>query len=656
MAHRYPFIVTLSKPFYKYALNNSVIPFAYILFYLYQSAHFQKEYELIGSLSIVYNLLLFLAGVLVFVYLSFGFFYFLVKILPRCCRQSFGKVKKTQPYRWLYKAIEKDKEKKVSESLEAESEKGDVETYIMTWRKIARTAYYKHYTKEHFKRVFYYQHRNAFIYVLFILSFIILRGLIKDYAHLIIPAAASFQIMLTVTILIISMFYIVFRNWTFFVLSLVIVAALLVSPAKILSYNDNAYGLDYSVSGKKAKINPFDHGNFASDSLQTIQILDRWLERNTDMQHPEKKPKLVVVSTSGGGLKLAVWTYYALSYADSCLDGKLLDHTELMTGASGGMLGAAFVRELCLRRKTGVSDFHPADENLKNISKDILNPVFYTYSMSDWFFRLQKFRYANKYYFKDRAYMFEQTLNRNLGPVLDKPLIAYRKPEQEALVPMLVLSPAIENTGAQLIISPQNVSYLTKTMPGEVIRNMEFRYNYRAFNADSLRFLSAIRMNATFPYVSPEVNMPGEPHLAITDAGLSDNFGYITAFRFIVTFKEWIEKNTSGVVMILVYENDRKKIYSIHKNILYRYIRPMGSLFDDWSFVQKNNYLASLLSLNKMLPGKFFMVPLSFGNGKEHIALSWHLTKKEKQILLQNIHSDENKKAINLLRGLLDSE
>ncbi len=652
MAHRYPFIVTLSKPFYKYAINNSFIPLIYLLFYLYQSASFQASYELIDALTISFNLLAFLLGVNLFVFVSFGFFFLIVRKVPNWFKPQRAFLNKSKLFKWVWRIKEKDKAFKIKEAPIRENQANGVEIYIKSWKQISRTGRFKHYKEEAFSRVFYYQHRNAFYYVLFILGFILIRGLAKDQPAMILPAAASFQLMLTITILVISLFYILFRRWTFAILSLIILIAAFASPDKILSYNNNGYGLNYNLSGKRAEIKLRDYGNYHKDSLSTVNILNRWLKRNTNEQTGQK-PKMVVICSSGGGLKMAVWTYYALAYADSCLNGKLLQHTELITGASGGMLGAAYIRELYLRKQKGLSNLKPNGQNLTNISKDILNPVFYTFSMSDWFFRLQTFRYQGKTYYKDRAYMFEQTINRNLGPILDKPLYAYHKYEQNAEIPLLIFSPTIENTGAQLIISSQNVSYLTKTTPGEIIRNIEFRHNYKNFGADSLRFLSAIRMNASFPYVSPDVLLPGNPQLVVMDAGMNDNFGYLTAFRFITNFKQWIEKNTSGIILIQLNENDNPKIYTLHPNILYRLLRPMGSLFDDWGYIQKNNYLAMLQSLKKLLPGKFQMIPLTFGNKKEHIALSWHLTKKEKQLLLEAIHHDENKNAINKLYELL---
>ncbi len=73
---------------------------------------------------------------------------------------------------------------------------------------------------------------------------------------------------------------------------------------------------------------------------------------------------------------------------DSLLKGKLLKHTFLMTGASGGMLGAAYFRELYLRQQEG----EDARRRLKlydslyceKISRDLLNSVFSSFAVNDF--------------------------------------------------------------------------------------------------------------------------------------------------------------------------------------------------------------------------------------------------------------------------------
>jgi hypothetical protein len=63
-------------------------------------------------------------------------------------------------------------------------------------------------------------------------------------------------------------------------------------------------------------------------------------------------------------------------------------------------------------------------------------------------------------------------------------------------------------------------------------------------------------MNATFPYVLPNVWLPSSPVIDVMDSGFRDNFGQETSTRFLQIFREWIQKNTSAVVVIQI--RDRK--------------------------------------------------------------------------------------------------
>ena len=67
-----------------------------------------------------------------------------------------------------------------------------------------------------------------------------------------------------------------------------------------------------------------------------------------------------------------------------------------------------------------------------------------------------------------------------------------------------------------------------------------------------MRLLTALRMNATFPYVLPNVWLPSEPVIDVMDAGLRDNYGPETVVRFVQVFEDWIKENTSGVVLIQI--------------------------------------------------------------------------------------------------------
>ena len=76
---------------------------------------------------------------------------------------------------------------------------------------------------------------------------------------------------------------------------------------------------------------------------------------------------MVFVCASGGGHRASMFTMAMLQYADSTCGGKLMKQTVLMTGASGGMLGVAYFRELYY-------------QNYLQQNKINLNDKKYTYS------------------------------------------------------------------------------------------------------------------------------------------------------------------------------------------------------------------------------------------------------------------------------------
>ena len=123
---------------------------------------------------------------------------------------------------------------------------------------------------------------------------------------------------------------------------------------------------------------------------------------------------------------------------------------------------------------------------------------------------------------------------------------------------MLFITPGILNDGRGLFISPQYISYMTHpfadslfdpyTTPGGV----EMLRMFEQQDAANLRFSTALRMNATFPYITPAVQMPSDPVIEVIDAGMRDNYGLKNSLHFLFVFKDWIKANTSGVVLLQI--------------------------------------------------------------------------------------------------------
>ncbi len=372
-----------------------------------------------------------------------------------------------------------------------------------------------------------------------------------------------------------------------------------------------------------------------------------------------------------------MWTMRSLQVTDSILRGDLMKHTFLMTGASGGLVGASYYRELYLRQLTQPGLALHQSFYLNNIAKDNLNVIAFTMIVSDFLFQFGQFKYGGQRYFKDRGYAFEQQLNQNTGNVLDKPLIAYRNPEREAQIPLLILSPTIINDGRKLYISPQPISYLNAALPDSLetgfpkLKGVEFRRLFREQGADSLRFLSALRMNATFPYITPTVSLPSEPVMEIMDAGLADNYGVSDAMRFLYVFREWISQHTSGVILLSIRDSPKETPIEANKtqSLLDKIVTPVGSLYSNWSHwqdIQNDNsvqYAKEWLDVPLLRADLIYTahryapdsVTISSPQNRKpaRASLSWRLTEREKSSIRQAIFAPRNRQTIRQLQQWL---
>ena len=635
MGHKFPFIATLSRAFTKYALNNSIIPLVFIITYLVQSIRFQAHYEFIASKNIFWNLIFYILGLIIITLLSFLYF-IIMNDTRKYVNKKIRFLKKTWLSKWFKEYSERDKDWKLKDAPEDNEGKERIEYYMKSLTKIAKSRDFSHYDKEILTKAFHYQHLNSFGYILLFLGIIIFRGLSKDVDYLIIPAGASFFLFFTVISLIVSGFYVIFKSWVPVALLFTVLVINYWPLFSFTSYNNLAFGLDYN---KELKLSLYSNNDdYRKDIKQTLSILEHW--KNKNVSAVNKKPKMILVATSGGGLKLALWTYYSLAYADSLMQGELLKHTQLITGASGGMVGAAYLRELYKEKQEGVIKSYYKKEYIDRLSKDILNPILYSFSMSDWFFRLQKFEYNRRLYYKDRAYMFEQKLNKNLNYILNKTLASYRFAEKNAAIPMMIFSPTILNVGTKLIISPFSLTYLSQNQTKE-LKDIDFMHTYKSCDADNLRFLTVLRMSAGFPFVSPNTSLPGRPRITVLDAGLNDNWGYTLSSNFILTFKKWIDKNTSGIIIINIDEA-KKFNYDDKPFIFSNILKPFGFMIGDWSNTQKVNYHAMQISLRKSLRVPVHFINFRLVSKEQKLSLSWHLSKREKKIILESMKQPSN--------------
>ncbi|MFK7953508.1 MAG: patatin-like phospholipase family protein [Ekhidna sp.] len=667
--HRFRFIGVLERPFTKFSVNNSLIPLITLCIYVGMIIRFQLNNEFVSSSQLLINILGLLFGIGIFLILIIFYFRLTNKDI---FKYLAGTVDKTLRKNQL------SRERMMAKLNENKKDKYNVKSYLDLKLKVRSTERIVDFSnREAVLKVFDQNHFNSVIVELIIIGVILLLGLFMEYSIFQIPAAASAMLIFAIIVMLVGAISFWFKGWGMaFAFTLFMVANFGVKTGLKKGINQ-ASGINYDTTKADYSFDRLSltHSKeqFVHDQLHMLQTLENW---KTKWENPQKQ-KMVFLCISGGGQRSALWTVNSLLKADSTLNGTLLDQTFLITGASGGLIGAAYYREM-YRQNNRIALSNRRDELLKNMGKDNLNPVIFSLLVNDLFFKLQSHEYAGRTYTTDRGYTFEQNLNTNLGNTLNKKLSDYKTDEEDAKIPTLILSPTIANDGRKLYISTQPVSFMGRSSEileddNEKIRAVDFQTLFRANAPQDLSFLSALRMSASFPYITPNISLPSEPRVEIMDAGISDNFGISDAVRFIHVFKNWIAKNTDGVVVLVIRDTKSNTPIESTPNpsIVDRMTYPIASVYNNLQTMQDINNDARLEQMKDWFDGDVDVIEIaydSFANELiedgtktkkdkeiERASLSWHLNSREKQNIIDNINIKSNQEAIKDLKKVLET-
>jgi hypothetical protein len=686
---KFTFCGTLSNPFSKFFVNNSLIPLIITIIYFYYFIAYQQSYDKNSAAQITWRVAGLASGIILAAFILFIYF---VNTNQDIFRFLAARVDKR---------LKKSKIVKVNVLHRLQSTQGSkirIDYYLDNYLRLIKIDKSQIIDYQTVLKIFDQNHLNAVIIQITIFLVVLLVGTLRDFPAFQIPAGASLMLLFALILMAAGALNYWLRGWSFTATIIIILLLNYVMREHILTGKYEAYGLNYNV--KKAdyslhKVKQMvNDSTYKQDFSTTLLALENWKQK-VRPKNSEKKPKMIFLCFSGGGQRAAVWAMRTLQVCDSILNGQLIRQTMLMTGASGGLVGAGYFRELYLRRelfKRGdiLDPVNPYDEKyLSNIAQDNLNAIVFSLVVNDLFFGFQTFDYAGQTYYKDRGFAFEQQLNRNTGGVLDKPLCDYREYELLSYIPMMILAPTIVNDGRKLYISPLNVSYMSvprldaPRFLNQKTKGIEFLRFFEEQNSERLRFLSALRMSATFPYVTPNVRMPSQPEMEIMDAGLSDNFGVADAVRFLYTFKKWITENTSGVIFVSIRDTQKDKPIekTIEQSLFTRIFTPVTSLFQNLEYLQDisndnmiefaQGWFGKGFGIHRI---EFQYIPLPSRQRKipeqilpdgqkipaqqlvtiERAPLSWRLTEKEKENIKQAIFNFQNRNAIKQLKKLLE--
>nr|MBA4166316.1 patatin-like phospholipase family protein [Chitinophagaceae bacterium] len=594
--------------------------------------------ELMSTSEIILFASGFILGMILLVAISFLYFFRADKSISRILAPVMADPK-------LFREKFKPSEKKIYQSRLIK-----VEWYFNAKFGLKKTRDVTHYSHEFFETVFSRHHFAAVISIFISFLFLILIGFWLDSAYFQLPAAASITLFFAILIAISGAFSYFLQNWSIPFLVILIFGLNILYRYNILDPGNKAYGLNYKNErpeySREKLLDLCKNENVQRDKKNMISILNKWKRK----QH-SAKPYLYIVSVSGGGNRSANFTMNVLQRLDSLSNGELMDKTFMITGASGGMLGASYYRELVNQQDKGVN---PDDKKyVDDISQDLLNAIFTSFVARDLAAPSQRFRVGQYDYIKDRGYAFEQKLDRNTRGLMNRQLKDIGDDEKNARSPLMLFNSVVTRDGRKMIISTQPVSFLMKPVNDTSLMApidpdaIDFQALFKNQDPMNMRLLTALRMNATFPYVLPNVWLPSNPVIDVMDAGLRDNYGPETAVRFIQVFRDWIEENTAGVVMVQI--RDRITGGWDHPyestDITELFTKPMLILQFNWYKMQDYNQ-NDLLSLTQSALGKqFHRISFQYVPKKDDAgaALNFHLTKREKINIYEALDNENNK-------------
>ena len=648
---RCKFLATTRQPFLIYCINNALLPLFFLVFYLLRLFPFDAHKELMSTGEILVVVAGILGGFILILIFSFGFFFGAEKRIRRALTPMVvASEHLNRPPNPSGEPLPDAFGMKVS--------------YFFSSRfRIRKVRDVSHYSQNFLDLVFKRHHFSGIISIMLAFAFLITVGFFMDDKIFQVPAAASILIFFAVMMAVIGSLTYFLQSWSLPFIILLVFCLDQLYQREIIDPRNKAYGLNYTNINERPFYNKYSlqqlctPENIAADKANMITVLENWKKKQQ-----EDKPIMVFINVSGGGLRSGTFVMNTLQQLDSITKGRLFQHSMMISGASGGMLAATYYRELYKLKQQGRAiDLHNR-EYTNNIAQDLLNPVFSSMIARDIFAPVQKFSTGNYKYVKDRGYAFEQKLLENSKGILNTQIKDYVEEERSAAIPLMIFNSTITRDGRRMMLCSQPVSFLMKPfMAANDTTTSPDAVDYAAFFSKqgplNTRLLTALRMNATFPYVLPNVWLPTNPVIDVMDAGLRDNYGQETTLRFIENFKDWIEKNTGGVIIVQMRDRMKDNWQQPFEtgSITDILIKPATMLQHNWQKLQdyaetdQYDYLHQALDSN-MHSVTFMYVPEQEDNGA---TLNFHISGSEKRDVIASFDNVYNQEMLRKLMNLL---
>jgi hypothetical protein len=250
-----------------------------------------------------------------------------------------------------------------------------------------------------------------------------------------------------------------------------------------------------------------------------------------DVLRARRGKPIVLVATAGGGIQAGAWTAQVLSGLQQMSKDtwktkySFADCLTLVSSVSGGATGSMYFLNLYAPDSQATFHDQKIEEMIGKVKESSLDDVAWAMLYRD-FFRIvfPYLKYSSEEKLLDRGYMLEETW-RNRGNIHAN-LSNWRLGVKSGARPAVIFNSTVAETGEPLLLSTTDLAD-----DSQVPKRLSF---YRLYPNTDVPVVTAVRLAATFPYVSPAARiLSGKPEYHVIDGGYYDNPGVSSLVRWI---------------------------------------------------------------------------------------------------------------------------
>ena len=343
--------------------------------------------------------------------------------------------------------------------------------------------------------------------------------------------------------------------------------------------------------------------------------------------------RIIVVAANGGGIQAGAWAAQVLYGLHEDLDKKFQNSLRLISSVSGGSVGNGFfVHWLANKNVARQPDEAAAMSSLDEVAWGLAWPDFLR-ALFPWLFGLVIRTGRGRAL--EKAWVLNSIPDDLEKPKnLDDPLSSWNAMVTAGKIPAVIMNTTITETGERLLFATTKVTSPVDGGGALVDATELHTLNNKQFDVG---IVTAARLSATFPYVTPAARSDGpgpQPH--VVDGGYYDNYG-------MATLVEWLDEALAGakdqVKSVLVIQihgapvesNLSDERHAKTRGWFYQAFAPIKTLLNVRSAgqVAHNNIELDLLQQKWSATVPIHTVTFEFGN--RDAPLSWHLTPTDVQ-------------------------